>query len=371
MTFVLGRSTGNGQTGSLGHFLATDGSHGAPLAVDLEHPHVGLVVGKRGSGKSYTLGVLAEEIATTAGVAAVVVDPMGAFDGLAQLPNSRVVSRPTIRADAIPPAEWCHLLDLDPATGPGALLWRASATASTLQKMRRVVDTAGAPGETRRAVLNHLELAASWEAFDPDGLTPHDLQSDGVTVLDTSRVPASAQAAIVSAVARGTYDRALSTDAGPLPWLLVDEAHAVTETVAGRALRTLLTRGRHPGVSLVLATQRPAALPDVAISQADLLVSHRLTAGPDVQALADANPTYLAGDLETRLPESVGEAIVVDDATESAVTITVRERETPHGGETPRASDRIAGARAGADDVRPDETHTPAEHAAAGPRRQS
>ncbi|MFB6132680.1 MAG: ATP-binding protein [Halanaeroarchaeum sp.] len=370
MTFVLGRSADEGQTGSLGHFLATDGSRGAPVALDLDRPHVGLVVGKRGSGKSYTLGVLAEEIATTAGVAGVVMDPMAVFDGVAQLPDSRVVSEPTIRADALSPAGWCHLLDLDPATGPGALLWRASATTATLQDMRRVVDTAGAPAETRRAVLNHLELAASWKTFSPDGLTPESLLSGGVTVLDTSGIAAPAQAAIVSAVASGLYEGALDAESAPLPWLLVDEAHAVTETVAGRALRTLLTRGRHPGVSLVLATQRPAALPDVAISQADLVVSHRLTAGPDVEALADANPTYLDADLENRLPEGVGEAIVVDDATESAVTITVRKRKTPHGGDSPRATDRIAERRAPSGGPPPDEIAAPTESTTLGSGRR-
>ncbi|MFW5903450.1 MAG: ATP-binding protein [Halolamina sp.] len=342
MTFVLGRSADLGQSGSLGHFLATDGSRGAPIEIDLDRPHVGLVVGKRGSGKSYTLGVLAENVEATPGVSGIVVDPMSAFAGLTELEDGRIVTDPTISADAIPPKGWCALLDLDPASGPGALLWRAAATATSLEEMRRAVDTAGVPQATRRAVLNHLELAASWGTFDPDGLTAADLHTGGVTVLDTASVPRAAQAAVVYAVAQAIYDHALQSDTGPLPWLLVDEAHAITETVAGRALRTLLTRGRHPGVSLVLATQRPAALPAVAISQADLVLSHRLTAGPDVDALARTNPTYLDGDLESKLPSGVGEALVVDDATESAVTITVRERWTSHGGETPRASNRRA-----------------------------
>lgn len=345
MTFVIGRSAEQGRQGALGHFLATDGSRGAPVAIDLERPHVGLVVGKRGSGKSYTLGVIAEEIGTAGGVSGIVVDPMGAFSGLAQAPYGRVLSRPRITADAISPAGWCELLELDPASGPGALLWRAAATVETLPEMRRAVDAAGAPAETRRAVLNHLELAASWNLFDANGVTAHDLQSGGVTVLNTAGMPPAAQAAVVSAIARGLYDRAIRHDDGPLPWLLVDEAHAVTDTVADRALRTLLTRGRHPGVSLVLATQRPEALPAVAISQGDLVISHRLTAGPDIAALSRTNPSYLDGDLHSRLPEGVGNALVVDDSTESAVTVTVRKRETPHGGKTPRASDRSSSGR--------------------------
>src|SRR6056297_422548 len=67
--------------GTLGHYLATDGSVGERVGVDLSGPHAGVVVGKRGSGKSYTLGVLAEALADASGVAPVVVDPMGAFGG--------------------------------------------------------------------------------------------------------------------------------------------------------------------------------------------------------------------------------------------------------------------------------------------------
>ncbi|MFB6069463.1 MAG: ATP-binding protein [Halanaeroarchaeum sp.] len=340
MTFVLGRSDDAGPTGTLGHFLATDGSRGAPVSFDLDRPHVGLVVGKRGSGKSHTLGVLAEEIAGSRGVGGVVVDPMGAFEGLEEHPAVARIASPRVRAEALPPDGWCRLLDIDPTSGPGALLWRAAAMGPTLANMRTVVETAGAPPETRRAVLNHLALADRWDVFDGDARTTEAMVADGVTVLDVSGIPRQARAAIVFAVARGLYDRAHRDPTIPLPWLLVDEAHAVTNTVAADPLRTLLTRGRQPGVSLVLATQRPAALPEVAISQSDLLLSHRLTAGPDVDALARTNPTYLDGDLAASLPDGTGQALVVDDATESAVTIQVRERETPHGGDTPRATDR-------------------------------
>lgn len=94
---------------------------------------------------------------------------------------------------------------------------------------------------------------------------------------------------------------------------------------------------------MVLATQRPAALPAVAVSQADLLVAHRLTAEADLEALAAARPTYAAAPLADRLPERPGEAVVVDDATEAVHIVRVRERRTPHGGTSPRASGRDGG----------------------------
>ncbi|WP_128905380.1 ATP-binding protein [Halorubrum amylolyticum] len=352
----------------LGSFLARDGSAGVGVGVDADGPHAGVVFGKRGTGKSYTLGVLAEGLAESRGVAPVVIDPMGVFGGL-RAAGGRVVE-PRVRPAAIPPEAWPDLLGLDPASGPGSLLWRVVADARdataeggsessdgspSIAALRDRVDAADAPPADRRAAANHLRLAQSWNVFDADAPPVARLAGDGSpTVIDLAGAPEAAAAAVVRAVARGLYDARIDGELDRLPWLLVDEAHAFFGGVADPALRTLLTRGRAPGVSLVCATQRPGALPSVAVSQSDLLVAHRLTAERDLDRLAEAEATYLAGDLASRLPTGTGEALVVDDATETAHTVRVRERRTPHGGGSPRASGTKAatGAAAKSEDPR-------------------
>ncbi len=368
---VLGRDgTGRGTDGSLptvrlGSFLARDGSVGAAVGVDADGPHAGVVFGKRGTGKSYTLGVLAEGLADARGVSPIVVDPMGVFTGL-ESTGARVVD-PTVRPGSIPPSTWPDLLGLDPTGGPGSLLWRVVADATdggnpsdrasdppSIGDLRDRIEATDAPVDTRRAVVNHLRLADSWGVFDADAPPISTFAADGSpTVIALAGVPDSAAAAVVRAVARGLYDARIAGDLARLPWLLVDEAHAFFGGVADPALRTLLTRGRAPGVSLVCATQRPGALPSVAVSQSDLLIAHRLTAERDVDRLAEAEATYLAGDLAARLPTGTGEALVVDDRTETAHTVRVRERRTPHGGGSPRASRLASTAR--------DETGNPEE----------
>lgn len=340
---VLGRRDGPeaGPAARLGRYRAPDGSDGAPVGVDLDGPHVGLVVGKRGYGKSYTLGVLAEGAARADGVAPVVVDPMGAMAGLAATDagvSARVVGRPRVRAGALPAPAWPELLGLDPTGAAGGLVWLAAAERETLDAMRERVAAADADPAARRAADNHLRLAASWGVFDPDGLDPGDLCDGAATVLDCSALDPAPAGAVVGAVARGLYAARVDGAVRRLPWLLVDEAHAFFDGAAAPALRRVCTRGRTPGVSLVAATQRPSAVPDVAVSQADLLLAHRLTADPDVAALARATPTYLEGGLRERLPADPGAAVVVDDATESVHGVRVRERATPHRGGDPSAS---------------------------------
>ncbi|WP_440007274.1 ATP-binding protein [Halomicrococcus sp. SG-WS-1] len=340
MTRILGRTDGDGETGHLGAYRARDGSEGAPVHVDLDGPHAALVVGKRGYGKSYTLGVLVEELARTEGVVPVVADPMGAFETFADRRDVavEVVDSPRASADAIAPRAWCDLLGLDRESAAGSLVWRAASEASTLAGMREWVGGADVPAATRRAAENHLALAASWNAFSPDGLSATDFTTASGVVLNLAGYDAAAMNAVVRAVASGLYDARVA-GRGPLPWLLVDEAHAFFDGVAGPALRTVLTRGRRPGVSLVTATQRPDALPEVAISQADLLVSHRLTSRADIDALSHARPTYARTSPADRMPAAPGEAVVVDDATESVHSVQVRKREVPHGGGSPSASD--------------------------------
>lgn len=117
MTFVIGRGDGDGPSGRLGSYRALDGSDGAPVRIDLDGPHAVLIVGKRGYGKSYTLGVVAEELARSAGVAPVIVDPMGVFTTLAAHADgdpvpAEVIETPAVAPSALDPRSWCALLGL-------------------------------------------------------------------------------------------------------------------------------------------------------------------------------------------------------------------------------------------------------------------
>jgi DNA helicase HerA-like ATPase len=341
MTFVLGRDGTDGPAADLGVYRAIDGSDGAPVALDLERPHAVTVVGKRGYGKSHTLGVLAEELAATPGLAPVVVDPMGAFEplGVQDAVDATVTTDPTVDPAALDPASWCPLVGLDPESGPGGLVWDAARAADSLAEMRDHVGLADAPAADVRAARNHLAMAEAWGVFDPDGLGAADLAGDEVTVLDCSGLDSGPMNALARVVAETCYRARVDERIDRLPWLLVDEAHAFFDGIAAEALETLLTRGRAPGVSLVVATQRPSAVPDVCLSQTDVLLAHRLTSEADIAALESARPTYVDRSFAARMPTEVGGAVVVDDATETAHAVRIRDRRTPHGGSSPRASE--------------------------------
>ncbi|KDE58640.1 ATPase [Halostagnicola sp. A56] len=345
MTFVIGRGAdeADGPVGHLGHYRALDGSAGAPLYLDLDGPHAALVVGKRGYGKSYTLGVLAEALAQVPGVAPILIDPMGVFDTLAASPDddilATILDRPAIDPSTLDPRSWCALVGLDPESGAGGLLWRAAQERATLEAMRDRIESADAPRSDVRAATNHLDLAASWGVFESGGTAAKDICGPEVTVIDVSGMDDAPMNAICRGVAETLYRARVTDSVDRLPWLVVDEAHTFFDGVAGPALETILTRGRAPGVSFVAATQRPSSVPAVGISQSDIVLSHRLTSRPDLEALERARPTYMNATIEERMPDAPGDVVVIDDATETTHAGRIRERETAHGGASPRASD--------------------------------
>ncbi|WP_459194393.1 ATP-binding protein [Halosimplex sp. J119] len=347
MTFVIGRGQGDveeGPSGHLGTYRALDGSDGAPLHLDLDGPHAMLIVGKRGYGKSYTLGVVAESLSRAHGVAPVIADPMGVFPTLGEASRgdpvpADVISDPQVTPTTLDPRSWCALLDLSPESGAGGLVWQAAQDEDTLAAMREHIDATDAPGTDKRAAINHINLADSWGIFDPEGLSAQDLAGGEVTVLDVSGLDSAPMNAVVRGVGEALYRARVNDEIARLPWYMLDEAHTFFQGVGEAALETILTRGRAPGVSLVLATQRPSAVSDVAISQSDVIVSHRLTSEEDLDALEAAQPTYMKTSLDERLPTGTGEVIVIDDATETVHAANVRRRETPHGGDSPNASD--------------------------------
>ncbi|MBZ6493608.1 ATP-binding protein [Natrinema longum] len=344
MGFVIGRGAdaATEQAGHVGRYRALDGSQGTKLYLDLDGPHATLIVGKRGYGKSFTMGVVAEELARAAGVTPVVIDPMGVFSTLAEPADGEavpveVVDEPAVSADVLGPRSWCSLLGLSAETGAGALVWEAAQQHPTLADMRRHVEQSDAPDTDRRSAVNHIDLADTWGVFDPDGLDASTLASTEITVVDVSGLDSAPMNAVCRGIAEALYRARVDDRIDRLPWLLIDEAHTFFDGIAEDALHTVLTRGRAPGVSLVLATQRPSAVSEIAISQSDVLVSHRLTAGADLEALNAAQPTYMNDSFDERLPTDPGEVVVIDDATETIHAAQIRARDTPHGGGSPSA----------------------------------
>ena len=128
----------------------------------------------------------------------------------------------------------------------------------------------------------------------------------------------------------------------PLVWIFIDEMHEFLskdeKTPATDALIQLLREGRQPGISLVMATQQPGKLHSDALSQADIVISHRVTSKADLGALNEIMQSYVLQGIKQQmddLPALKGSAILLDDNSERIYPMRMRPRFTWHGGEAP------------------------------------
>ena len=127
----------------------------------------------------------------------------------------------------------------------------------------------------------------------------------------------------------------------PLVWIFIDEGHEFLpkegKTPATDALIQLIREGRQPGISLVMATQQPGEIHRDVITQSDIVISHRVTAKPDIEALNTINQTYLTQDILTHLnnlPKDKGAAIILDDNNERIYPMRIRPKMSWHSGES-------------------------------------
>ncbi|MFA0765190.1 MAG: hypothetical protein BDTLLHRC_000143, partial [Candidatus Fervidibacter sp.] len=124
----------------------------------------------------------------------------------------------------------------------------------------------------------------------------------------------------------------------PKVWLAIDEAQefvpAGKTALAKEPLIQWVKEGRQPGLSLIIASQQPGAIDREVLSQCDLILCHKVTAMEDVDAINRLSHDYMAKELRHYLRElnRTGEAVMVDDYSESVAIVQVRPRKSRHGG---------------------------------------
>ncbi len=394
------------------------------IVVDVARAHVILVAGKRGSGKSYTLGVLAEEISSlppsvSKNMAVLIFDTMGIFwtmayknekeSGLLREWDLEAKKIPikifvpfgyaekwrekgipvdkefAIKVSDINADDWLLTFSLNFTDPTAVVISRNIARIleqleegaikdfdvdDIIKKIRLDKD---AGKRERESAINLFEGAKTWGIFASkrqSGTKIKDLISAGkTTVLDLSCYPSvgtiNIRALVIGLVSKKLFSERMTArkheEIGavrhgldylyykekremPMVWICIDEGHEFLplkgKTAATDALIQLLREGRQPGISLAIATQQPGQIHRDVMTQSDIVISHRVTAKPDIDALNYIMQTYLLADIKTyldNLPRLKGSAIILDDNSERIYPMRVHPRFTWHGGEAPTA----------------------------------
>ncbi|MBI4018553.1 MAG: ATP-binding protein, partial [Candidatus Aenigmarchaeota archaeon] len=256
--------------------------------------------------------------------------------------------------------DWLSVFSLDANATLGILLQRAFKKLSGKFGINDIIAAVRSQegfAEEKLALENYFEAAKLWGIFG-DSKMPEVLEPGKLTIIDVSLTPQNVRALLVSLVCKKVLDERIlarrqeelaeielsSTRRIPMPWILIDEAHNFLpnegSTAATEVLNKIVKEGRQPGLTLVLATQRPEKLHPDALAQCDLIISHQLTARSDIDALRSIMQTYMLYDIGkyiSELPKLKGVAIILDDNSERIYKVRIRTRQSWHAGASPVA----------------------------------
>ena len=386
------------------------------ILMDIARSHVVLVAGKRGSGKSYTLGVIAEELSNlpkevSQNIGSLIFDTMGIYWTM-KFENEKdkeLLQEWKLKPQNLPvkifapfghydfylekgiPVDEKFALDVSKLasedwiitfglkmTDPISIL--IQRTINDLKEkgnfgLDKIISHLGGDEKNSRDVKNAaiglFEAAKTWGVFaetNEQSTKVSDLVTGGTTtILDLSVYNSvgafNIRALVISLVSRKIFKERMAArkieevrsvskslefssniekKENPLVWLFIDEAHEFLplkeKTIATDALIQLLREGRQPGISVVLATQQPGQIHKDVMTQSDIVISHRVTSQPDLEALNHIMQSYLLESIKKYmddLPSLKGSAIVLDDNSERIYPIRIRPRFTWHGGEAP------------------------------------
>jgi len=387
--------------------------------LDVARSHVIMIAGKRGSGKSYTLAAIAEELCdldpeVSQNIAPLIFDTMGIFWTM-KYKNEKEVEllqewdlKPknlpakiwvpygfykeyekrqipiegefAIKASELTAEDWLSVFNIKITDETSVLIQKVLDGLKELERdydintIIEALQNDKSEDKIKNAASALFQAAKSWGVFAQRGQKGTEIselvEAGKSNILDISCYSSigtfNVRALVIGIVCKKLFNERMlerkkeemealqhgqdylnqKKKENPLVWLFIDEAHEFLpkenqeKTAASDALIQILREGRQPGISLVMATQQPGVIHRDAMTQSDIVISHRLTAQPDIEALNSIMQTYLLESIRksmSELPSLKGSAIILDDNSERIYPIRVRPRFTWHGGETPSA----------------------------------
>lgn len=357
-----------------------------PVALDVKElvsTHMAILAGT-GSGKSYTAGVLVEELLLPHNRAAVLIfDPHGEYNTLGEMqghpafaaddgysPTVKILTPEEIHI-RISSLDYADILTLLPEMSDrqqsilnkayalvrkhrsGDYRWDvhdliAAVYEADTQTDEEGNEKAGSSAPALEWKLERLARSPYFHAFQH--LAPKDLFEPGqVTVLQMNEISQDEQQVICAAVLRqannarmdSLKERITPDDENYLPYpifILLEEAHrfapAHEPSRCKAVIRTILSEGRKFGLGVGLITQRPGKLDSDVLSQCMSQFIMRIVNPVDQESLKYG--VEAAGrDLLKELPAlTKGQIIISGACVNTPVLCKVRTRLTKHGGET-------------------------------------
>ena len=329
------------------------------------------ILAKTGSGKSYTAGVIIEELIER-DVPMLIIDPHGEYtsmkyenDDVKELekmeifeikpksyknkikiyapPNSPFSEQADeiLKLDGLnlTPEEIIELAGISNATSQALIYQAIKNLKGTKYSIEDIItEVENIKHNAKWSLLGHLEKILDSGLFSLDP-TPIEslLQKGKAAIIDMRGVFPEHQDLIVSRVCNQLFELR-KKEIVPPGMIVIEEAHNfIPERGFGKAvstpvLRNIASEGRKFGLGLMVISQRPARVDKNVISQCNTQIILKVTNPNDVNAIkkgVEGLTSEIIDEIKTLPP---GTAIVVSPELERPIIVKVRVRKSKHGG---------------------------------------
>jgi DNA helicase HerA-like ATPase len=330
------------------------------------------ILAKTGAGKSYTGGVILEELLDK-NVPLLIIDPHGEYSAL-KFPNDDkpasferygitpkgYATQVTVYTPAnklLNPAadalfrlnginlgikEFTQLFSEDRSQNETGILYEAVSKLKAEKEKYTIDDIIFEVGQNKSKVkwnvINKLETLRETGLLSDKATTINELVQEGrASIIDMKGVNPDLQAMIVSKLCTDIFEaRKLNTI--PPCMLVLEEAHnfcpekGFDRTVSSDILRTIASEGRKFGLGLMVVSQRPARVDKNILSQCNTQIIMKVTNPNDLKAISKGLEG-ISSDVEEDIKRlSPGVAMIVSTYIERPILVDIRTRKSKHGG---------------------------------------
>ncbi|MDD3264142.1 MAG: ATP-binding protein [Candidatus Nanoarchaeia archaeon] len=325
------------------------------------------VLAKSGSGKSYCVGVLLEEILEK-GVPLLIIDPHGEYSTL-KYPNDDKRDLERMKSFDVKPTNFLKSIreygDLNvnpnarPIKLPSELSSKeimellpgklTSAQIGILHNSMKNMDRIDFPtlianieleeSNAKWGLISLIQTLNDYDIFSNNPTPLNELiQPQIASILNFKGIPPEVQDIIVSKLLTDLFE-ARKKDTIPPFFLVIEEAHnycpekTFGNNKSSKIIRTIASEGRKFGLGLCVISQRPARVDKSVVSQCTSQIILKVTNPNDLKSISNS-VEGITSETENEIQNlMIGNALITG-VVDVPLFVNIRPRKTKHGGET-------------------------------------
>jgi DNA helicase HerA-like ATPase len=320
------------------------------------------VLAKSGSGKSYTVGVLLEEIMEK-NVPLLIIDPHGEYSTMKYANDDpkdiEIMQRFGIKPkrftrnireyglleglnpiklnDDIKSNELMHLLPTKLSSAQLAMLYNAMKNLKKIDFTNLILELEIEESPTKYNIISMIDHLKNYNLFSVN-YTPYNelIQPGRCSIVNLKGVPPDAQEIITYKLMKDLFEQRKLNKIPPF-FAVIEEAHnfcperGFGEAKSSKILRTIASEGRKFGLGLCVITQRPARLDKSVLSQCTTQIILKVTNPNDLKAVMNS-VEGITSDSEKEIQNlSIGSSLITG-VVDMPLFTNIRPRKSKHGG---------------------------------------